>query len=334
MLASLSGQEVETAAVVKADAYGLGCHEVAEALRRAGARRFFVAILEEGIELRESLGHDSGIYVLSGHLNGEATAFSQYALTPVLNSTEQFDRHVEHLPDHPFAIQIDTGMNRLGMEVAEFQSLRDRAIEANVEFVMSHLACADEPEHRQNREQLMVFEAATEGFAVRRSLAATGGILLGSRFHFDMCRPGIGLYGGDPYKTGRQVMNLSLPVIQVRDVLKGECVGYGATWQAQRPSRIATVSSGYADGILRSLSGNFDLFANDVPCPVAGRVSMDCLTVDVTHLRRVPETFQLLGPGQTINELADRASTICYEVLTSLGSRYNRTHVGNLGGSA
>ena len=326
-LDSFSGADVETAAVVKANAYGLGCCEIAHALRMAGARSFFVAILEEGIELRESLDSHVSIYVLSGHMKGEAKAFSQYSLSPVLNSIEQYERHLESASRLPFAIQIDSGMNRLGMEIDEFQSVRASAIEAGVEFVMSHLACSDEPGHWQNREQLEVFGAATAGLGVRRSLAATGGTFLGRTYHFDMCRPGIGLYGGLPYKNALPVVNLNLPVIQVRDVQESECVGYGATWQASQRSRIATVSSGYSDGILRSLGGNCVLYADGVPCSLAGRVSMDLLTVDVTHLAEIPELFQLLGPDQTINDLADHASTICNEILTSLGSRYNRTYI-------
>ncbi len=326
-LDTISGPSVETAAVVKADAYGLGCCEVAHALHEAGTRNFFVAILEEGIELRKALGSNASIYVLAGHLRGETSAFLQYSLSPVLNSIDQFKRHFEAAPNYPFAVQVDSGMNRLGMEIDEFQSVQDAAVAAGVEFVMSHLACSDQPGHWQNREQLKAFTNATEGLGLRLSLAATGGILLGSDYHFDMCRPGIGLYGGLPFRNARPVVNLNLPVIQVREVREHECVGYGATWQATQPSRIATVSSGYHDGIFRSLSGNCALYADGVACRMAGRVSMDSLTVDVTHLAQVPESFQLLGPDQSINDLAERASTICNEVLTSLGNRYSRTYI-------
>ena len=217
-------------------------------------------------------------------------------------------------------------MNRLGMEADEFRSVREMQGNAEPVLVMSHLACADDPPHPQNQIQLKEFLEMTEGMRPRRSLSATGGILLGPDFHFDLCRPGIGLFGGMPHRGAHQVVQLDLPVIQVRNVRPGESVGYGATWIAGSDTRVATVSAGYADGIFRSLGGSLTLYAGDVPCRSVGRVSMDLITVDVSHIREVPDTLQLLGRHQTIDDLADCASTIGYEILTSLGNRYERVH--------
>jgi alanine racemase len=193
---------------------------------------------------------------------------------------------------------------------------------------MSHLACADEPLHPMNAAQLAAFNAMSFALPARRkALSATGGILLGAPFHFNLTRPGIGLYGGAPFADAKPVVQLDLPVIQTRDVLPGEAVGYGATWLATRPSKIATVSGGYADGILRAAKG-FSLYAGATPCPVVGRISMDLITVDVTDLKEIPPRLSLLNSTQTVDVLAQKAGTIGYEILTSLGSRYQRRYTG------
>ena len=190
------------------------------------------------------------------------------------------------------------------------------------------LACADEPQHVMNAEQRSTFVDMTAGCDAPRSLAATGGVLLGPTYHFDLTRPGVGLYGGAPFDEALPVVTLSLPVIQTREVAAGEAVGYSCTWVAGKPSRVATVAAGYADGILRSLSGKGTLWAGDTPCPVVGRVSMDLITVDVTALDSVPDTLDILGPRQGIDDLATQAGTIGYEILTSLGARYRRRYTG------
>lgn len=322
----LSARHVETAPVLKADAYGLGASEVAPALYRAGARSFFVALAEEGAEIRKATSRDASIYVLSGHMDGDADILSEYRLYPALNSIPQWRRHLAESPDLPFAIQIETGMNRLGMSQGDTIEIRSWLRRHPPRFVMSHLACADEPDHPLNAQQREVFEHLTKGMDAWLSLAATGGVLLGSSYHFDICRTGIGMFGGLPFANARPVVNLDLPVIQVHEIPVGATVGYGASWRATSPSRIATVAAGYADGILRMAGNKASLFANGVPCPLAGRVSMDLLTVDVTHLQQVPDTLQLLGKDQTVDELAGHAETVGYEILTSLGSRYRRVY--------
>ncbi len=318
----------KTAAVVKADGYGLGAANVAKALFKAGVRQFFVAIAEEAVALREELGDKSEINVFSGHMKGDTDLIRELGLTPMLNSVDQMTHHFETLPGHPFGIQLDTGMNRLGMEPQEWAAVAELALSQGPRLVMSHLACADEPDHPMNPHQLGIFKQLTDGINVPRSLAATGGILLGPDYHFDVTRPGIGLYGGQPFAHAQPVVELDLPVIQTRDLAEGEVVGYGNTWQADRPSRIATVSGGYADGIFRILSDKATLYHLDQPCKLVGRVSMDLLTIDITDLSDTPDKLTLIGPQQGVDQLAKSANTIGYEVLTQLGGRYNRKTFG------
>ncbi|PIE10613.1 MAG: alanine racemase [Rhodobacterales bacterium] len=319
---------VETAAVVKADGYGTGAAKAAKALAQAGARTFFVAVAEEGAALRQALGPGPTIMVFGGHMSGDTDMIGDLDLVPMLNSTAQLTRHVEALPGAPFGIQLDSGMNRLGMEPAEWAALREIALPLGPRLVMSHLACADEPDHPMNAQQLRAFREMTDGIDAPRSLAATGGVLLGPAYHFDLTRPGVGLYGGLPFAEAQPVVRLDLPVIQTRDLEPGETVGYGNSWVAERPSRIATVSAGYADGIHRILSNNAHLWHHDEPCPVVGRVSMDLITVDITRLDETPSALTLLGPEQGVDDVAEAAETIGYEVLTSLGARYARRYTG------
>lgn len=318
----------ETAAVVKANGYGLDVARVGQALARAGARNFFVAVAEEGVALRRAIGPDLGISVFSGHMEGDAKLLQDFDLTPMLNSVDQMLRHFESLPGHAFGVQLDSGMNRLGMEPAEWAALRDIALGQNPVLIMSHLACADDPDHAMNAQQLKVFREMTDGIDVPRSLSATGGIQLGPAYHFDLCRPGIGLYGGAPFGDALPVVSLDFPVIQTRDVLPGESVGYGNSWIARRPSRIATVAAGYADGLIRAMGAGINAYATDTPCPLVGRVSMDLITVDVTDLDGDPEMLSLINQHQTIDQVAEAAGTIGYEILTSLGHRYARSFTG------
>ncbi|WP_184012197.1 alanine racemase [Rubricella aquisinus] len=324
-LDAMSSARVETAAVVKADAYGLGIAPVARALQKAGARSFFVATAEETPALRQAVGNGADLYVFSGFMPTDAEIYRATGAIPCLNSAAQVSHFSQQTGMGRCAIQIDSGMNRLGMEPEEYAALSERIAGLNPVLTLSHLACADEPEHPQNTAQLEVFSATAEG---RRSLAATGGTLLGAPYHFDMTRPGIGLYGGLPFADARPVVRLSLPVIQTREVMPGEAVGYGAAWTAKTPCRIATVSAGYADGLIRAMGNRARLWAGDTPCPLAGRVSMDLLTVDVSHLEHDPDTLDILGPHQSVDDLADAAGTIGYEILTSLGARYHRRYIG------
>jgi alanine racemase len=317
----------ETGAVVKANAYGLGIDRVAPVLAAEGAREFFVAIAKEGVALRRVLGEGPRINVFSGHMPGDADMIRQARLTPMINSVDQMIGHVETLPGRQFGIQLNTGMNRLGMEYAEWSALRDIALSQNPTMVISHLACADEPDHPMNAAQLEIFREMTAGVNVPLSLGATGGILLGEDYHFDLTRPGIGLYGGLPFVDARPVVTLDLPVIQVRDVSEGAPVGYSCGWMAERESQIATVSGGYADGLIRALGNGATLTHEGRKLPVVGRVSMDLITVDVTDLAQVPSHLQLIGQHQSVDTVAEFAGTIGYEILTSLGARYDRVYL-------
>ena len=312
----------DTGAVVKADGYGLGAGRVSKALAEGGVRTFFVATAEEATALRASLGPDPVIYVFSGHMDGDTQTLSDLGAVPLLNSPEQVARHQSQLPDHPFGLQLDTGMNRLGIEASDWSPTMSQ----DATLVMSHLACADEPDHPANAAQLKAFLDMTAGILAPRSLAATGGILLGPEYHFDMTRPGVGLYGGLPFAGAKPVVGLDLPVIQTRTVDPGEAVGYAQSYVADSKRVIATVSGGYADGLIRAMSSTATLYAGETPCPLVGRVSMDLITVDVTHLDDVPTHLSILGPQQSVDQLADAAGTIGYEILTSLGHRYTRSY--------
>lgn len=326
----LSSSTCETAATVKANAYGLGVTQVAPRLFTEGCRAFFVASADEGLELRRTLGPEPRIYAFYGHMPGDTLTLQRADVVPILCSLTQLERHLEALPRHPFGIALDVGMNRLGLKYDDWAAVAELALRAHPVLVMAHLSSADTPDDPVNAAELARFREMTDGIKVPRSLAATGGVLLGPEYHFDMVRPGIGLYGGLPFAKAEPVVTLDLPVITCFDVAAGETVGYNGTWTARAPSRIATVAGGYADGMHRALAPGMDLMAGPVPCPVVGRVSMDLLTVDISHLDRDPETMRLLGPHHGVDALAAHAGTIGYEMLTGLGARYARQYRGSL----
>lgn len=327
-----SAPEVETAAVLKADAYGCGAAYAGPALARAGARSFFVALPAEGAQLRDAVGPDPVIYVLNGYPAREDStadpAYATHRLRPVLNSAAQARAWFRDHAELPCALHIDTGMSRLGLPPDELASLGP--LPETVRLVLSHYACADEPGHPLNARQRAEFARLSESLGRPHSLANTGGVLLGPDSHFDLTRPGVGLYGGLPFAEARPAVTLHLPILQVRDLAPGASVGYGATWEAQRSSRIATLSGGYADGLPRALSNRARAFLDGRPLPFAGRVSMDLIGLDVTDApeARPGAMVELLGPHQSVDDLAAAAGTIGYEVLTSLGRRYTRRYTG------
>lgn len=308
----------ETGAVVKADCYGLGADIIAPALAAAGARTFFVATLGEGLSLRAQLGGGVTIYVFNGPAQGESAAFAQAALTPVLNSPVQIAMWDSSLPH---ALHIDTGMNRLGLKAREL----DAATGLRPVLVMSHLACASDPAHPKNAAQRARFvEAAARFPDAKKSLAASAGILLGRDYTFDLTRPGIGLYGGGAMDEANPALSvvatLEAPILQVFDLPAGESVGYGATFSAPFPLRAATVALGYADGWLRSLSGKGYGHVGGAICPLLGRVSMDLVTIDISAApdARADDLVEFLGANVKLDDVAARAGTISYEVLTNL----------------
>ena len=323
----LSPPSVETGAVLKANSYGLGIGKVAPYLEKTGVKSFFVALAEEGKELRKHVTDNARIFVLSGYMKGDRTLIKKMNLIPVIVTPEQFLRFIEDLPNHKFGIQVDTGMNRLGMEPEHFIELKDKIVSLKPELIMSHLGCADEEDQTMTRIQLHNFLDLTRSINFPLSLSATGGMMLGNDYFFDLCRPGIGLFGGLPFKDGVPVLSLKIPVIQVQKVYKGEGVGYNRAWIAPRDTTLATVAAGYADGLIRGLSNNSIAYANNTPCPVVGRVSMDLITVDVSSLQEVPEYLEFMGLIQGLDDLARQASTIGHEVLTAIGQRYKKVYV-------
>jgi alanine racemase len=325
------------AAVLKADAYGTGAAEVAPALYAAGCRHFFVALLPEALALRPLLP-GAMIAVLNGLLAGTAAEYAAHAIDPVLGSLDEVDcwAATARRAGHRLAalLHVDTGMARLGLDPAELATLRQdhaRLDAIALRYVMTHLVSAERPDDALNRAQLARFDAACRGLPkARRSLANSSGLFLGPAWGSDLARPGAALYGinptpGRPHPL-RGVLRLVAPVLQVRSVQPGETVGYNATWRATRPSRIATVGVGYADGWPRALSNRGQACFEGTLLPLAGRVSMDLTTYDVTDHPglAVGSWLELIGPGHPIDQVAAEAGMSAYELLTSLGRRYHR----------
>jgi alanine racemase len=334
----------DCAAVVKADAYGLGGGAVADELYKANCRHFYVAHAAEGVAVRQALGvQDAHIYLLHGPRGIAPTEIIQHQLTPVLNTP----RDIEYWSGFakasgkklPAVIHIDTGMNRLGLTVAETGWLKNNAALLqwlDIRYLMSHLACADEPAHLKNTEQLEKFRQLTAllGLPSRLSFANSSGIFLGADYHFDQARPGCALYGINPQNGPNpmhNVVTLRARILQIRDAVKGETVGYGATYQVPKPAKLATISAGYADGYLRSLSARGMVSIAGQKCPVVGRVSMDAIVADITAVLspvHAGDWAEIIGPHQSVDDVAAQAGTIGYEILTSLGRRYTKVYTG------
>ncbi len=339
------GNDVACAVVLKANGYGTGAGEVGKALYAAGARVFFVALPEEGIALRKVLPH-AEIFVLNGLFREREKLYYDFELKPVLSSIEEIEEwslFAQSLDeDLPAALHFDTGMHRLGMALNDAVELGQsphflKGI--RVELVMSHLACADTPKHELNQKQLNRFQRVCELFPnARRSLSNSAGIFLGSDYHFDLVRPGIALYGGNPVPEQTNPMlpvaHVQAEIISLRQVPHGASVGYGASRVTPRKSRIATINAGYADGLHRLVGSSDDqpnggrVYIGGHFAPIFGRVSMDMLAVDVTdipeeHLSR-GAPVEIMGAHVNVDELANFAQTIPYELLCSLGARYTR----------
>jgi alanine racemase len=338
---------VECAAVVKGDGYGCGLEPVTRTLSRAGCSTFFVADVAEGRRVR-AVASDAAIYVLNGLIPGSAQAFAADYLRPVINSATELAEWDAFVATRNWrggaALHVDTGMNRLGITLEEAVAIAPRLQSENHGFtlVMSHLACAEIPDHPMNDRQIRLFREIRILYrGVASSLANSSGIFLGGGAYCDLVRPGVALYGVNPTpgraNPMRPVVELKGRVIQVRAVNKGESVGYGAAFTTTRPSRIAIVALGYADGYLRSASAAKGKPAGQViiagkRCPIAGRVSMDVLAADVTDLPdgtvRRGDFATLIGDGMSVDDVAAAMGTIGYEVLTHLGRRYHRVYKG------
>jgi alanine racemase len=339
MLSKLTGK-AECAAVVKADAYGLGAAEVGFALQAAGCRTFFVAHLEEGLELRKAIGFSSRVFVLNGTPPGTEGEFLNSVLMPVVNTMGEIAgwRRLasEKGRSMPVALQIDTGMSRLGLSPGDVAMLATNPAllrGLSVEVVMSHLACADAAPHPSNRAQMREFSKLRTVLPrhAASSLANSAGILLGKEYHFDLVRPGAALYGINPVSgkpsAVRQAVTVSARVLQLREVPVDTRVGYGHALAVQRRSRLATLSIGYADGWPRGTS--LWAFYKGQELPFAGRVSMDSIVVDATDcvdLPREGEFVDVICERQTVDDIARASGTIGYEIMTRLGRRFSRDY--------
>jgi alanine racemase len=334
----------ECGAVLKADAYGLGADQVGPKLAALGCHSFFVAHLAEGVALRHILGGEPAIYILNGPLPRTEADFLHHDLLPVLNSPRQLEQWSAAAAIHGqtlgAGLQIDTGMARLGLspvETAELAANPGRLAGLDLHFIASHLACADEPGHAFNGEQRQAFQQQLTALPpAPGSLANSAGIFLGPDYHYDLVRPGIALYGGNPTPGAANpmgsVVRLAGKIIQIREIDTPQSVGYGATHRVTGRRRIATIPVGYADGYPRALSGRGRAGIAGVSVPVVGRVSMDLITLDVTEAP-VDATYPgamvdlIGGGGPSLDEVAEAAGTIGYEILTALGRRYHRQYL-------
>ena len=335
----------ECAAVIKADGYGCGIEQVAAILAKAGCKTFFVADLAEARRVRE-VAPEPAIYVLSGLLPGTAGSYADIRARPVIGSMVELAEWDVFVSANQWrggaALHVDTGMNRLGISLNEAAALAPRIRSENhgITLLMSHLACAELPEHPLNARQISAFREARILYrGIPSSLANSSGIFLGATAHCDVVRPGVALYGVNPTPAQsnpmRPVIELQARIAQVRTVPRGETVGYDAAWTAKRTTRIAVVAVGYADGYLRAASASdeapgADAIIAGTRCPLAGRVSMDLLAIDVTDLpdnaARRGDLVTLIGGEMTVDAVAGAAGTIGYEVLTNLGRRYHRVY--------
>ncbi|WP_398468104.1 alanine racemase [Tardiphaga sp.] len=337
----------ECGAAVKADAYGCGIDRVVPALAKAGCKTFFVATIDEARAARAG-APDAAIYVLNGLSPNSGDALAAIKAQPVisdLNELAEWDIFCRRTGWTGGAgVHVDTGMSRLGLSLDEAQSLAPRITSGNHGFtlVISHLACAEQLQNPMNPKQVGAFREVSHLFSgITSSLANSSGIYLGPSYLFDMVRPGAAIYGVNPTPEAANpmlpVIDLKARIIQTRDVSRGDTVGYGATWTARRPTRLAIIGTGYADGYFRAAGSNDGTRGAEVViagqrCPVAGRISMDLIAIDITDLpanaARRGHMATLIGEGLTVNDLAHHFGTIAYEVLTSLGRRYQRAYKG------
>ena len=337
-LAAMHGGE--TAAVVKADAYGLGAAQVAPALARAGCKTFFTAHLEEAVALRPLLP-DARLYTLNGLTPHAAADFVAHDITPVLCGLRELLLWRAEARGQgrvlSVMLHVETGLNRLAFTALDLARLRDDPgllDGLKVEHVIAHLANGEVAGHEMNARQRAALREAAKPFpGAKLSLAASSGMFLGGEYCLDLTRPGAALYGLNPTpgrkNPMRDPLRLRAPILQIREIEPGQSVGYNNTWVAKRKTRVATIGVGYADGLHRALSNKGTARFDDVAVPLIGRVSMDLTTFDVTDVPANPgDMLSLLGPGHGADAFAAEAGTNGYEILTALGRRYHRRYMG------
>ncbi len=337
------GKKCLVAATVKANAYGLGSEKVVSNLIKSGCKYFFVATTNEAINLRK-INKSINIYILNGLVVKKIEIIKKFNLIPIINDLDQLKKIESFQKKNNTSLNIglhfDTGMSRLGFDKNETDFVIKENInlikESKVALIMSHLACADDKKSILNRKQLKKFNEIRKYFPNSiHSLANSAGILLGKEYHFDMVRPGISLYGGHCQKKEKNiyenVVSLNARLIQVRKINKGDTVGYGATYKANKDMKIGTLAFGYADGFNRLFSNNFNVYFKNKRLEIVGRVSMDLITINLTNVKisrkYFNEEFEIIGTKYSINSIAKKINTIPYEILTNLGKRYHRKYI-------
>jgi alanine racemase len=342
LLQGLAAPGARAGAVVKANGYGLGAAALGEALAAAGCNEFFVASAEEGAALRTVL-FNARIFILSGFYDGAAELYAAHNLIPLLGSFPEIEAYKKlsfrQGKKHEAFLSFNTNLNRLGMGARETETLiaNPRMLEGiNVTGILSHFACADEKDHPMNEAQYKIFDRIAGHFPnAEKTLANSSAIFRDQKYHYDLLRPGMAIYGLNPTPEAvnpmQAVVSLNVPVIRTLNVRRGASVGYGAAWIADKDTVLATVSAGYADGLPRHLGNSGAFYWQGKRCPIRGRVSMDLITVDLSAIPendhpRAGDYMEVLGPHQSADDLARDAGTIGYEILTALGQRYERQY--------
>ena len=331
------------AATVKANAYGLGVNLIVPRLISEGCKFFFVATTNEAIELR-NLNKKIHIIILNGLITNDLNLIHKHKLIPVINNLDQLEK-IERFQKRKniklkIVLHFDTGMSRLGFDQRETNFLinrkKDLIKKSKILIVMSHLSCADDIKSKKNKEQLQKFNSIRSNFPhCLHSLSNSAGILLGSKYHFDMVRPGISIFGGNSQLNQKinfhNVVSLKAKLIQIREINKNETIGYGATYKAKSKMKIGTIGIGYADGFNRLFSNNFHIKNKKNLIKVVGRISMDLTTIDLTSIKNkkniMDEEFEIIGNKNSVNKIAKKINTIPYEILTSLGKRYQKRYI-------
>ena len=329
------GKGCEVAAVVKANAYGLGLAPIAEALHSVGAKTFFVATMPEAMELRLIVGDDPTIAMLNGYQDKNVSLYLENNITPVLNDIAELHAYKNRGENLSAMIHIDTAMNRLGMDESDLSP--EDLDGLDVKAIMSHFASSEDKDAELNKVQAERFSQIVQKFPdVPKSLCNSSGIFLDAAYHYDLVRSGMALYGLNPtpYQENeiQSVVSLNAEILQIHDVKSGEAAGYNETYRFDKNARVAVIDIGYADGIFRSLSSSGNVYWNDIACPIRGRISMDLTIIDLCNVpqNQMPEVgdmIEVIGPNQTADDLARDAGTIGYEILTSLSRRYERKYI-------
>ena len=324
---SVIGRNVELSAVVKSDAYGLGITKLVPAIESYGISSFFTATLFEAIKVRKCSPH-SEIFTLNGFDFLKAGLYQEFNITPVINSLTEAKKFIEIFhQSHKTALQLNTGMNRLGLNKESLFENINIIKSLPLTLILSHLACADDTHNEENIAQRDLFLGLCKSLPnIRKSISASHGTFLGSEFHFDMVRPGIGLYGGIKNNDLKQVIQVKVPVLQNFVVDENKQVGYNFTYRAKNTMKFATLAMGYADGLPRSLSNKGRLFCGNRSCPIIGRISMDLVTVDISSLPETPDYLNVFSPEYQVADFAKDCQTISHEVLVNLGERISRIY--------